>query len=61
LRRLIGRYHRPLLVAAGALAALALVLLHASYTPVPQPLTQRDIDAAVLRTLEAKPLPSRSA
>jgi S1-C subfamily serine protease len=49
-----------LLVVAGALAALALVLIHASYAPAPRPITQHEIDAAVLRTLEAKPLPSRT-
>ena len=61
LRRFFGRYQGPLLVAVGGLAALALVLLHASTTPAPRPITQQDIDAAVLRTLEDKPLPSRTA
>jgi len=61
LRRFFGRHQRPLLVAAGGLLALALVLVHATYTPAPRQITQHDIDAAVLRTLEAKPLPSRAA
>jgi len=45
----------------GALAAMALVATHAYMAPVTRQLTQRDIDAAVLRTLETKPLPSRAA
>ena len=61
LRRFLGRHQRPLLVAAGGLLALALVLVHAGYTPAPRQITQHDIDAAVLRTLETKPLPSRAA
>jgi S1-C subfamily serine protease len=35
--------------------------VHATYTPAPRQITQHDIDAAVLRTLETKPLPSRAA
>jgi len=61
LRRFFGRHQRPLLAAAGGLLALALVLVHATYTPAPRQITQHDIDAAVLRTLETKPLPSRAA
>ena len=47
-----------MLVASGALAAVALVALHASFTPAAPVLTQDDIDEAVARTLETKPLPS---
>jgi len=57
----LKRRQAPLLVLAGALFATALVAIHASTVPAPRQLTQRDIDAAVLRTLETKPLPSRSA
>ncbi|HEX2826337.1 MAG TPA: trypsin-like peptidase domain-containing protein [Burkholderiales bacterium] len=46
---------------AGLLAALALVYSHAIFGPQPRTITQKDIDAAVLRTLETKPLPSRAA
>jgi len=53
--------HRPLLVAAGALFALALVFVHARMVPVPRALTQEDIDKAVLHTLETKDLPSAAA
>ena len=59
--RFVSRGEKPLLVLAGALVALVLVALQASNAPVPRQLTQRDIDAAVLRTLETKPLPSRAA
>lgn len=60
-RAFLRRRQKPLLVAAGAAAAVALVTLHAALQPPPRELTQRDIDAAVLRTLETKPMPSRAA
>lgn len=45
-----------------ALAAMALgALLHRGLQPLPVALTQRDIDAAVLRTLETETLPSPAA
>ncbi len=59
--KFLQRRQRPLLVLAGALAASVLAVLHVSMTPAARELTQRDIDAAVLRTLETKPLPSRAA
>jgi S1-C subfamily serine protease len=59
--RLLRQSQKPLLVIAGALFALVLVALHGSNSPTPRQLTQKDIDAAVLRTLETKPLPSRAA
>jgi S1-C subfamily serine protease len=46
---------------SGVLFALVLVYAHAMLAPAQHPLTQKDIDAAVLRTLETKPLPSRAA
>jgi S1-C subfamily serine protease len=55
------RLKLPLAVCAGALFTLGLVYLHGASTPPTRPLTQKDIDAAVLRTLETKPLPSRAA
>jgi S1-C subfamily serine protease len=55
------RYERPLLVVAGVLFALFLVSLYAAMKPPPREITQRDIDAAVLHTLETKPLPSAAA
>jgi S1-C subfamily serine protease len=59
LRRFIKRYDRPLLVAAAIL--IALVLARESGMPAQRQITQKDIDLAVLRTLETKPLPSQSA
>jgi S1-C subfamily serine protease len=57
----LRRYERVLLVAAGATFALLLVVIHASLGPVQRPLTQDDIDAAVMRTLETATLPSPAA
>ncbi len=61
LRAFAGRHERPLLVAAGALFALALVVAHARFAPSSQQLTQRDIDAAVLHTLETTQFPSTAS
>ena len=57
----VRRRQKPLLVLLGAAVASLLFALQASTTTPPRQLTQRDIDAAVLRTLETKPLPSRAA
>ena len=51
----------PLVFLAGVAFSAFLVLLHAYNTPVPRELTQKDIDAAVLRTLENHTLPARMA
>ena len=56
-----ARHERPLLVVAGGLFALALVLAHAALTPASRTITQEDIDAAVLHTLETAQLPSHAA
>ncbi|MCX7229487.1 MAG: trypsin-like peptidase domain-containing protein [Burkholderiales bacterium] len=61
LRRLVSRSERPLLVVLGVLAALAGVMLQRGLYPPPRALTQEDIDAAVLRTMETQPLPSQAA
>jgi len=58
---LLTRYDRPLWMIAGALFAVLLVSLQAAMKPTPRAITQRDIDAAVLHTLETKPLPSAAA
>ena len=60
-RAYAGRHERPLLVAAGALFALALVIVHARFAPSSQQITQQDIDAAVLHTLETTQFPSMAA
>src|SRR5947209_10503089 len=52
------RHEKPLLVLGGAVAAVALVALHGSFTAGPQVITQDDIDQPVARTLESKPVPS---
>ena len=52
------RHEKPLLFAAGATLATALIVLHAVLTPAPREITQGDIDEAVARTLETKPVPS---
>jgi S1-C subfamily serine protease len=56
-----ARHERPLLVAAGAVLVALLVALHGALAPKQRPLTQKDIDAAVLQTLETTPLPSVAA
>ncbi len=61
LRAWVGRGERPLLVALGVAAALAGVALQQGMTPPARALTQEDIDAAVLRTMETQPLPSQAA
>jgi S1-C subfamily serine protease len=60
-RKFDDRFKFPLWVAAGGLFTLFLVYWHASLMPSSRPLTQKDIDAAVLRTLETKTLPSPAA
>ncbi len=60
-RAAIVRYQNALLVVAGALFALALVAVYATLNPPPAPLTQKDIDAAVLHTLENVQMPSHAA
>ena len=61
LSRFWTRFERPLLLAAGGLFAFALVAFHASLTAPAQKLTQEDIDAAVLHTLETAQLPSTAS
>jgi S1-C subfamily serine protease len=60
-QRFVGRYGGPLLLIAGALFALGLVAGYQTLRPAPRVLTQEDIDAAVLHTLETKTLPSPTA
>lgn len=60
-RAILQRHARPVSVAAGALFFLLLMLAHAWITQPPRQITQRDVDAAVLHTLESVPLPSFAA
>jgi S1-C subfamily serine protease len=59
-RGLFARHERILLLAIGGLlAAIALGVYRGGVAP-PRELTQKDVDAAVLHTLQTKPLPSWS-
>lgn len=60
LRRFYRRFEQPILIALGAIFAVALLATYAKTRPVPQELTQKDIDAAVMHTLESANLPSMS-
>ena len=60
-RRFGSRWQRPLLVAAGGIAVLAAVALHALLAPGARQLTQEDIDAAVLHSLETNRMPSAAS
>jgi len=57
-RRLYTRHEKALLVLGGALVALGIVFGQAAFTSPAPELTQDDIDRAVARTLEKKPVPS---
>ena len=51
-------YEKLSLLAGGALIALGITLGHAALTPPPPRITQKEIEAAVVRTLASKPVPS---
>lgn len=55
------RHERPLWVGAAGLLALTVVLTHAVLMPSSREITQEDISAAVLHTLESTALPSPAA
>jgi S1-C subfamily serine protease len=57
-RELYTRHERRILFAAIALLAVLVVSSRAAFAPAPREITQEDIDAAVLRTLQEKSLPS---
>ena len=61
LRKLHQRSDRIAWAAAGGLLALLLVWGPASMEPAPRPITQKDIEKAVLHTLETQTLPSPAA
>jgi len=61
LRDWLSRRRGALYFLAGVAVAGLLVLLHATSVPPQRALTQQDIDAAVMRTLETNTLPSRMA
>ena len=59
LRHFGQRHERALFLVAGALIALAIAAAWLGTRPAPRELTQKDIDAAVLHTLETAQMPSR--
>ncbi|CAD5374831.1 Trypsin-like serine protease [Rubrivivax sp. A210] len=61
LRRLARTWPAPLWALAGALFALASLLLALQLRPGPRAITQDDIDAAVRQSLEKEPQPSAAA
>ena len=61
IRAFLARYQNALFLVAGGLFALALVAVYAAMNPLPPPLTQKDIDKAVLHTLENVQMPSHAA
>ena len=60
-RKLDKRHERAALLAAGALVGLCVVGLQAAIAPAPPALTPQDLDLAVARALETRPLPSPAA
>jgi len=61
LRHLIQRHDRISWLLVGGLLALLLVWGHASMGPTPRRITQKDIERAVVHTLETQVLPSPAA
>jgi S1-C subfamily serine protease len=60
-RNFLRRHERLITIVASGLLAVAIVLTNSALTPAARQLQQADIDAAVLHTLQTKPLPSRAA
>lgn len=54
-KRFYRRFERAILLAGGALAATIAVLVYAAVSPAPPRITQGDINAAVLYTIDALP------
>ena len=61
LRTVIARHEKLFLVASSALVTLLLLMAWTAGRPVPRELTQKDIDAAVLHTMQEKVMPSADA
>jgi len=60
-RGFLSRHERILLVALAVLLSVGAFLAYNSMKPPPRQLTQKDVDAAVLHTLDTNVLPSRAA
>ncbi len=61
IRAFLARHERPVLVAVSALITFAALFVYAQIQKPERVLTQKDIDNAVLHTLETKSLPSATA
>jgi S1-C subfamily serine protease len=57
LRGTYARFRKPILLAGNAALIVAAILVYNAVRPAPQRLTQRDIDAAVTRSIAAAPMP----
>jgi len=60
-RGFFARHERILLLAIGGLLAALAIVAYTGRTPAARVLTQQEIDAAELHTLQTKPLPSHAA
>jgi S1-C subfamily serine protease len=60
-RGFFARHERLLLLAIGGLLAALAIVAYNGRAPTARTLTQQEIDAAVLHTLQTKPLPSHAA
>src|SRR5688572_15423613 len=60
-RGFYGRHERLLTIGISALVALLAIAGYTAFNPAPRPLSQEDIDAAVLYALENNVLPSPAA
>ena len=60
-RAFLQRHDRLLLMAAPVLLCVLLFMAYTAFAPVERRLTQRDIDAAVLHTLENSEIPSQES
>jgi S1-C subfamily serine protease len=60
-RSLVDRHERIVIIACAAALSLGVIWVYSSYKPVPREISQQDIDAAVLHTLDSNALPSPAA
>lgn len=61
IRKFLTRHERPVLVAVSALFTVTAIFVYAQIQSPQRVLTQKDIDNAVMHTLETKALPSATA
>ena len=60
-RGFLTRHERVLLLAAAVLLSVSAIIAYTALKPPPREITQHDVDAAVLHTLDTTVLPSRAA